>query len=152
MTTRPAEPADLAAITALEESGFEAKERWSERAWAEELAADNRIVLVVGDPVHAVATVQHVGEVAELNRIVVAPAARGRGVASALLSAGIAAATELDCTELLLEVRHDNEPALRLYRGHRFTEIARRAGYYGQGVDAVIMRRELDTAELEEAS
>lgn len=154
MSIRPAEPADLAAIAALEESGFPPRERWSETAWAEELAVDNRIVLVAAEPdepAYAVATVQHVGEVAELNRIVVDPARRGQGVAAALLTAGLTAAVELGCTELLLEVRHDNEPALRLYLGHDFVEIARRADYYGRGVDAVIMRRAL-VNELGEAS
>lgn len=152
MNSRQAQAADLTAIAALEQSGFTARERWSEQAWAEELAADNRIVLVDGDDVHAVITVQHVGEVAELNRIIVAPQSRGQGRAAALLTVGIAAVTELGCTELLLEVRHDNEAALRLYRGHGFAEIARRTGYYGRGVDAVIMRRALTEDEPEEAS
>ncbi|OYO23952.1 ribosomal-protein-alanine N-acetyltransferase [Enemella dayhoffiae] len=142
-TSRPATETDLPRIHELE-AAFVERERWSRTAWADELAADNRIVLVAGDPVSAVATVQHVGEVAELNRIVVDPAARRRGLASTLLEQGIAAAERLGCTELLLEVRHDNTTALGLYARHGFTEIARRADYYGRGVAAVILRRPLD--------
>lgn len=144
---RPAEPTDLAAILALEEPGFEPRERWSRASWASELEADNRIVLVAGDPVEAVASVQHVGGVAELNRIIVAAPARRAGVARDLLAAGIAAARGLECEEMLLEVRHDNAPALALYAAFGFGEIARRTNYYGGGVDAVVLRLELEESD-----
>lgn len=141
---RPATEADLAAILTLEAQGFPSKERWSEVSWAGEIAADNRVVLVDGE-VDGVVSVQHVGGVAELNRIVVGR--RRAGLGRALLTAGIAAAREVECEEMLLEVRHDNVPALALYVRFGFEEIARRADYYGNGVDAVIMRLELEDGD-----
>lgn len=141
---RPARATDLDAILALEESGFGPRERWSRGSWAGELEADNRRVLVVGD-VTGVTSVQHVGGVAELNRIIVARGARGGGLGRDLLGAAIAAAREVECEEMLLEVRHDNAPALALYGAFGFVEIARRTNYYGGGIDAVIMRLELET-------
>ncbi|WP_432559781.1 GNAT family N-acetyltransferase [Granulicoccus sp. GXG6511] len=142
---RPAQPDDLNPILALEHSGFPPRERWSRASWASELEADNRIVLVEGsDAVTGVASVQHVGGVAELNRIIVASDARGAGLGRALLVAGITAAREVECEEMLLEVRHDNAPALALYGANGFEEIARRTNYYGAGIDAVIMRLELE--------
>ncbi len=78
---------------------------------------------------------------AELNRIIVASAGRRTGLGKTLLAAGIAAAEEAE--EMLLEVRHDNAPAMALYAAFGFEEIARRNNYYGGGVDAVVMRVEL---------
>lgn len=144
MNPRRATPKDLPEILALEQGGFEPKERWSERSWAGELAADNRTVLVAGEPVAGVITVQQAGAVAELNRIVVAPAYRRTGLGHALLTAGIATAVAAEAEEMLLEVRHDNAGALGLYARHGFVEIARRPDYYGSGVDAVILRMDLE--------
>ncbi|HHV21166.1 MAG TPA: GNAT family N-acetyltransferase [Propionibacterium sp.] len=138
---RNAGPQDLDAILVLEETGFPPRERWSRASWAAELEADNRIVLIADG---GVASVQHVGGVAELNRIIVAPEARRTGCGRALLAAGIEAAREVEGEEMLLEVRHDNAPALALYRSFGFEEIARRAHYYGDGIDAVIMRLDLE--------
>jgi ribosomal-protein-alanine N-acetyltransferase len=138
---------DLPAILALENQGFAPKQRWSEQSWADELAADNRTVLVIGDPVAGVITVQQVGGVAELNRIVVDSAHRGQGLARTLLSSGIATAITAEAEEMLLEVRHDNVAALALYARRGFAEIARRVDYYGAGVDAVILRLELESEE-----
>lgn len=147
MRVRRADDPDLDIILALEEQGFEAPERWSRASWASELAADNRIVLVAeGDAgIDGVITVQQVGGVAELNRIVVAAAGRRTGLGKTLLAAGIAAAEEAE--EMLLEVRHDNAPAMALYAAFGFEEIARRNNYYGNGVDAVVMRVELEDSD-----
>jgi ribosomal-protein-alanine N-acetyltransferase len=144
MNLRRATPEDLPEILALERQGFELKERWSEHSWTAELAADNRTVLLAGEPVVGVITVQQIGGVAELNRIVVDPAYRRKGVGGALVSAGIAIAVAAEAEEMLLEVRHDNAAASALYARHGFTEIARRADYYGSGVDAVILHLDLE--------
>lgn len=144
MSVRPATPDDLPEILALERQGFAPKERWSERSWAAELAADNLSVLAAGDPVAGVIAVQRVGGVAELNRIVVDPAYRRKGLGTALVSAGMAIAVAAEAEEMLLEVRHDNTAARALYAAHGFIEIARRADYYGAGVDAVILRVDLE--------
>lgn len=147
MSPRRATEADLAAILALEEQSFETRHRWSERSWAGELAAENRAVLVSGEPVVGVVTVQQIAAVAELNRIVTALAHRRIGLGGELLTAGIAAAVAAEADEMLLEVREDNTPALALYARHGFREIARRVGYYGAGTDAVVMRLELEMVE-----
>lgn len=144
MDVRRAVPADLPGILALEEQGFAPRERWSRASWSAELEADNRIVLVASEPVAGVITVQHVGEVAELNRIIVADSARRTGMGRTLLAAGLAAAREVEAAEMLLEVREDNAPALGLYAAFGFSEIARRNNYYGGGVAAVIMRVDIE--------
>lgn len=143
---RRAREADLDTILSLEENGFPRSERWSRASWASELAADNRTVLMSEQV--GVASIQHVGGVAELNRIIVAPDARRSGIGRELLRAGIAAARELGCEEMLLEVRHDNTPARELYGAFGFVDIARRTNYYGEGIDAVIMRLELEDDDV----
>ena len=49
---------------------------------------------------------------------------------------------------MLLEVRHDNEPAVALYAAEGFLEITRRRGYYAAGLDAIVMRREISPSEV----
>jgi ribosomal-protein-alanine N-acetyltransferase len=46
-------------------------------------------------------------------------------------------------TEVILEVDTKNENAIRLYNFARYEEISTRANYYGLGIDALIMRKEL---------
>ncbi len=143
---RFATPDDLDVIVALEEA-FPVRERWSRDAWFHELEADNRWVQVAECPgasgILGVITVQIIGGVADLNRIIVAPEMRGHGVGAELLRAGIEDANSAEADEMLLEVRHDNRAAHALYARAGFTEIARRTDYYGTGVDAVVLRLEL---------
>jgi ribosomal-protein-alanine N-acetyltransferase len=48
--------------------------------------------------------------------------------------------------ELTLEVRDGNDAAASLYAGHGFEAIARRRGYYGPGIDGVLMRASVPRA------
>ncbi|WP_312856017.1 ribosomal protein S18-alanine N-acetyltransferase [Nocardioides stalactiti] len=80
-------------------------------------------------------------DVAELQRIATAPAARRTGVATALLAAVVAHAADLGAERLLLEVREDNDAALGFYGGAGFAEVARRPRYYRDGTDAVVLER-----------
>ena len=51
-------------------------------------------------------------------------------------------------TAATLEVAADNDPALGLYQRFGFVDEGRRPGYYGNGIDAVIMwSRALDDPE-----
>ena len=129
---------DLAGILVLEES-FPEKQRWSEASWREELRGAGRTTLVVRDDarVLGVITLHDMGEVTDLNRIVVAPEARRRGVADALMRAAL----ENESRRCLLEVRDDNAPAVALYKKHGFATIHRRNDYYGAGADALVMER-----------
>jgi ribosomal-protein-alanine N-acetyltransferase len=53
----------------------------------------------------------------------------------------IAEARRRGASEVLLEVREDNDAARGLYASEGFTVLGRRRGYYEQGrVDAVTMR------------
>ncbi len=86
---------------------------------------------------------------AELETIVVAPAARRQGVAAALLKAIAAELKPSGAIEVTLEVRASNRPALALYRSMGFAEFARRLRYYVDPVeDAVQMRSKLPASAM----
>ncbi len=78
---------------------------------------------------------------ADLLTIATVPAARGRGIASFMLTELVSTARELGCPDVLLEVRQSNEAAQRLYARHGFVPIGRRRRYYqAPPEDAVVMR------------
>ncbi|OSQ40346.1 GNAT family N-acetyltransferase [Thalassospira mesophila] len=85
-----------------------------------------------------------VGE-AEINTIVVGPAARRRGVGNILMENVFSHLQKQGVERLLLEVACDNEAAIALYRKSGFAEIGRRRGYYrrngGPAMDALVMER-----------
>jgi ribosomal-protein-alanine N-acetyltransferase len=80
---------------------------------------------------------------ADVQTIAVATRSQGHGLGRELLAALVAEALRRGCAQLFLEVRVDNEPAIALYERTGFERQGRRAGYYGDGVDALILRRRL---------
>lgn len=133
--------AHLPGLLALEDLGFPPRERWSARSWTSELTRPGNRALGAysGELLVAAGVVGVLYEDAELLRIVVAPAHRGRGVAAALLARLLAEAASAGARRMLLEVRHDNISALALYGRAGFTRIDVRADYYGPGADALVM-------------
>lgn len=78
---------------------------------------------------------------ADLLTIATIPVARGRGVASLMLTELVSTAQQAGCPDVLLEVRQSNEAAQRLYTRHGFVPIGRRRRYYqAPPEDAVVMR------------
>ena len=141
-----ARPHDLAGIVELEKVGFDVAEQWSETAWADELAAHDRYVLArydVNSHIIGVATFSRVAELSDLNRVIVHPEFRGRGIGASLVRAGLDWASAVGARRMLLEVRPDNEPAVALYRRLGFEPVTTRRDYYGPGHHALVMLRAL---------
>ncbi len=138
----PARRTDLAAIMELERTGFPEPEQWSERSWLGELVADNRRVLLARahQPV-GVITVSVTGELAELLRLVVAPAHRRTGIGTQLVDAGLQSARQAGARAAMLEVGYDNEPAIALYQAMGFEQLRVRESYYGPDRHALILKR-----------
>lgn len=86
------------------------------------------------------------GEV-EVLTVGVTPASRRRGVAQALIRAGLAAAREAQASEAFLEVAVDNDGAIALYDALGFRKAGLRKSYYDRGpagfTDALVMRLDL---------
>jgi|SRR5215211_3068288 len=137
----PAHRDDLAAIMTLERAGFPEPERWSERSWLGELLGDGRTILIARAqfPV-GVITVQTVGELADLHRLVVAPAHRRKGVGTVLVTSALAAARQHGARAVILEVDYSNDPAIAFYSGLGFEQLYARENYYGPGRHALILK------------
>lgn len=132
------------AVMALEEAGFEAAERWSRSSWESEFG-DAFEVLGAQDAAGAllgVIALRYGGDTVDLDRIVVAPTARRRGVGRSLIITALVQARLRRVPEMILEVRADNEPAISLYREIGFAEVTTRSDYYGPGQDAMLMKVE----------
>lgn len=142
MIIRTATVDDLPAIAVLERDGFVPREQWSSDAWSAELAAADRQVSVAEDDavVLGAISVQLLPPASDLMRVVVAPAARRRGVATRLITAALDRAAAGGATRMLLEVRHDNDAAILCYGRAGFEQLTSRPDYYGSGVDALVMR------------
>lgn len=145
MTTMQARPMrwwDIEEVHAIEQEVF-AETAWTAAQFWSELAQEDRSYLVVesADRIAAYGGVMVRPPTADIQTIAVAPADRGRGLARDLLGRLLSIAEAGECTEVLLEVRADNDPAIALYASEGFEVIARRTSYYGPGQDALIMRR-----------
>jgi ribosomal-protein-alanine N-acetyltransferase len=84
---------------------------------------------------------------AELLTIAVAPEARRRGIGAALLAAFEAEAATRGAAVAYLEVASDNPAARALYDRSGWRQAGLRRGYYGGGVDAVILCKALGMPE-----
>jgi ribosomal-protein-alanine N-acetyltransferase len=87
---------------------------------------------------------------AEVHDLGVAVEHQRRGLGRRMLTELIERARRREAREVFLDVRVGNEPALALYRAFGFTEIGQRAGYYGAGVDAAVLRRSLTAQAMSE--
>ena len=82
-------------------------------------------------------------ETAEVLNIAVEKSARKQGYGQQILTAMLCLAKEKGATECFLEVRVSNLSAKRLYEKNGFLPVHIRKGYYADGEDALVMRKEL---------
>jgi ribosomal-protein-alanine N-acetyltransferase len=81
---------------------------------------------------------------AELRNIAVNPVHQRKGIARALLEAGIRTLRESGARRLSLEVRASNQPALAFYASAGFQLLYTRHDYYPNPVeDALVMARDI---------
>lgn len=145
LTTRPMTLDDIDEVWELEKVLFPA-DAWPREMYIDELGhTDTRDYWVVcdGQAIVAYCGSMCVLPLADVQTIAVSPDYEGRGIGTHLLQLMIATVTQRSATDLLLEVRADNPRAQGLYERHGFETIHRRARYYRDGVDAVIMRKVL---------
>lgn len=136
-----------ALLAALHGEAFPPAERWDEAAFAALLDQPYCFACVheAFDPALGetapcgMALLRIAADEAELLTIGVRPAARGRGVGSALLTRSLAECAAGGAGRVYLEVAPGNAPAYALYLRHGFTEAGRRRRYYQDGSDALVM-------------
>jgi ribosomal-protein-alanine N-acetyltransferase len=141
---------DAAAVAAVEARAFAdgAEQAWSRQSVDDEFAAlgvTREIVVAVEDgEIVGHAVLMSVGDrpdIADVTRVAVDPSCRRRGVGSQLLASLLATPDSAGLDAVLLEVAAGNAAARALYERHGFEPVDRRAAYYPDGSDAVVMRR-----------
>lgn len=126
MTIRPAGPDDLPAIAAIQAASPEASQ-WK----AEDYLA---YTCLLADDAAFIVTRQLVPGEHEILNLAVAPQARRRGLARALLAYVLAAPGDW-----FLEVRESNSAAIGLYESTGFRRFGTRPGYYGASSESAIV-------------
>lgn len=109
---------------------------WSVEAFADLLGAPGVHALLAPDGFIVVRTI---ADEAEILTLAVAPAARRTGLGRGLAKKAADTARGQGAVRLYLEVSAENAPARALYAGLGFTEIGRRAHYYADGADALVL-------------
>lgn len=136
---RPATPADLDALLALEEATFDS-DRVSRAQWRRHIGSSSAAVLVSGNPNAIDAAVlvfyRRGARTGRLYSLAVGARARGTGLGGALLAAAEADARARGCTSMRLEVRVDNPVAIALYERRGYARGAREPRFYEDGADA----------------
>ncbi|HEX4933918.1 MAG TPA: ribosomal protein S18-alanine N-acetyltransferase [Gemmatimonadaceae bacterium] len=155
VTVRPATPADIDQVVAIERASF--SDPWSPRAFRDLIGRDDVLFDVAVRPparregeVEAVAgfvIVYVVDSEGDLANIAIHASQRGRGEGRRLLRHAVAAVQARGVYFLYLEVRESNTAARALYESEGFVEVGRRSKYYVRPVeDALILRKGLGGA------
>ncbi len=144
VTFRPMNALDLVSIFDIEKRAY-AKESWSMAQLKEELASKNRWYLVAEKNSSVVGYVGGlcVDGVTDVLTLTVHPDFRRLGIARELLRRLIDWSRTQKATAMMLEMRIGNVEAEPLYLAFGFVEISHRDNYYGPGLTAIIMRKDL---------
>ena len=149
MKIRAFTPADLAAVYAIQLKCPQAAQ-WRQEDYLH-LARDPLGTILVAEAeaasspeVAGFAAFHRVMDEAELRNMAVDPAHQRKGIARALLTAGIRTLQESGVRRLFLEVRASNQPALAFYASVGFQLLYTRHDYYHDPVeDALVMARDI---------
>lgn len=121
---------------------------WTERVFRDELSLDNRVYLAADDDgLVGFGGVMVVGDEAHITNLLVARAARGRGIGSRLMVGLIDAAVQLGARHLTLEVRSKNEPARALYARFGLAPVGARKDYYYDDDALVLWVPDIDSPD-----
>ena len=137
---------DLDCVLALAESLPQAP-HWPQSAWLNAIDPEStprRIALVAAGPqpgsIHGLAVASLLHPQAELETIAIAPESQRLGLGQLLFQALSAELKSARASEVQLEVRAANRPALAFYQAMGFEKIGLRPSYYADPIeDAVLM-------------
>ncbi|MDQ3904168.1 MAG: ribosomal protein S18-alanine N-acetyltransferase [Actinomycetota bacterium] len=140
---KPMVAADAPRCAELERLLFAGDDPWNPQAFRDALAAGHHYLSARdGDSLIGYAGLARVGAQAEVHTLAVDPTHHRRGIGRALLRAVLERAQG---ATVFLEVRTDNESAIKLYRSEGFEVIGTRRRYYRpSGADAFTMCRQAD--------
>ncbi len=144
MNVRPASSADLPGLAAIERLTPTAP-GWSLASFERELSGGHVDLFVLEDAGRLLgyASLWRAGPEAQVATIVVRPEERGRGLGARLLGHMLARARAWGAEVLRLEVSAANAAAIALYQGAGLAIVGRRAKFYNDGSDALLMELKL---------
>lgn len=141
--SRPMEAQDISGASAIEAS---VPDGWSERGVADALSSPARRCFIAHDARGAAGfcACTLAGGEANIDAVSVRADARRKGIGEGLLRTALRALKEEGASEVFLEVRSQNTPAVRLYEKLGFAPVGVRRGFYKDPPDdAVVMKKEL---------
>jgi ribosomal-protein-alanine N-acetyltransferase len=117
-------------------------EPWNEKAMAELLVLPGVYGWLAADgKPEGFVMARIAADEAEILTLMVLPPYRRHGLARRLLEAALDNAKVQGVENMYLEVASSNRAAQYLYTKMGFTQVGRRKGYYGEGVDALLLAR-----------
>lgn len=131
---------DLEQVTAIEKEIFLIP--WSEKAFADSLASNNTLYLVAESENRIVGYCgMYISfEEGNITNVAVAPLFRRKKIARHMLEEILTRAKEKNVSDVILEVRETNVPAISLYEQLGFKEAGIRKNFYERPVEnALIM-------------
>jgi ribosomal-protein-alanine N-acetyltransferase len=137
----PAAAANAPALAALHARCFPPAEAWGQDAIALMLARPGGFG--AWRPGAGLVLARAAAGEAEILTLAVLPEARRRGTGRDLMRAAMAGARARGAAVMFLEVAAGNAAAVGLYRALGFAGVGRRARYYADGADALVLRRDL---------
>jgi tRNA threonylcarbamoyl adenosine modification protein YeaZ/ribosomal-protein-alanine acetyltransferase len=137
---------DLVVASAIEKEVY-GKTAWSSAQFKEEFAKAPKDAYYLAAEAEgeliAYAGIFYVADVADVHTITVVEKYRRKGVGRELLKRLIDWARVKKADAIMLEMRLGNDSARPLYEQYGFIEVSKRENYYGPGLTAVVMRKEL---------
>ncbi len=134
--------ADADVLAAIHAAAFVAAEAWSRDVFSLQLALPNVFGLLHQSG--GLILLRVAADEAEILTLAVIPAVRRRGVAAALLRQAIGLTAAMGVRTIYLEVSVRNVAALTLYTGLGFVQAGRRAHYYSDNADALVLRLDME--------
>ena len=143
---REATSLDIPVLVSLDREYF-AHTAWPAEQFRGEIGKQTRFFLVVEDDqeiiAYAGAFLPNAGGEGDIMTIAVKPGYRRKGIAKELIARLESWAKARGAIAMMLEVDVTNSDAISLYRNLGYESLNIRKNYYGYGLDAQIMRREL---------
>jgi tRNA threonylcarbamoyl adenosine modification protein YeaZ/ribosomal-protein-alanine acetyltransferase len=137
---------DLVSAVGIEKVVY-GKAAWSSAQFKEEFAKApknaNYLAAELDGELVAYAGIFFAADVADIHTITVTDKHRRKGIGRELLKRMIDWARVKKADAIMLEMRLGNDQARPLYEHYGFVEISKRENYYGPGLTAVVMRKEL---------
>jgi ribosomal-protein-alanine N-acetyltransferase len=146
ITYRDANSMDIPVLVSLDKELFPYSP-WSSGQYREEITAPTRLFVVALDDANSVIGYAGVfapgGAEADILTVGVISMYRGQGIARELMARITEWAIAQGSIAMMLEVKTDNAAAISLYESLGYSKLNIRKDYFGSGLDALVMRKEL---------